>query len=140
MEGHAHLRAGQASQSPRKANLIYAIKCGKWVKFGKANSVDQRLRDLQIGNPYKLKMLMSADWPDEFEGHIHRFLEAHLHRGEWFIDCIATRRLIDLMADKSEGQALFRTLAIAERCFRTAWIPPLRANDGQQEPTSNAIS
>lgn len=104
--------------------MIYAVKCGKWIKFGKANSVRDRLAELQVGNPYKLKVLAVANWPDDHEGIVHRILAKHRHQGEWFVDCIASREIVNYMKDELEGESLFATLAIIEFAHRTAWMPP----------------
>lgn len=59
------------------------------VKIGKANDVELRIRDLQIGNPNKLKLLATVACPDEncafkFESKLHaKFSHLYL-RGEWF--------------------------------------------------------
>jgi hypothetical protein len=103
--------------------MIYAVKCGKWIKFGKADDVAKRMAGLQCGNPYKLKLLAQADWADEEEGNIHEFLAPHRHKGEWFKDCIASRKIVDLMKDNVEGKALWNTLVVAEGLFKRGWVP-----------------
>ena len=108
--------------------MIYAIRCGKYIKFGKATDVANRLAGLQTGNPYSLHLLAQADWPDEAEGLIHAYLKPLHHRGEWFKDLIQTRSIIALMGDKVEGWIRWRTMAVAGRLYK-GWTPPEVAGD-----------
>lgn len=59
------------------------------VKIGKSNDMTQRLKELQTGNPYKLRILLTIGMNSETEAFM---LEEELHRkfakarleGEWF--------------------------------------------------------
>ena len=54
------------------------------VKIGIACNPYARVKTLQTGNPYKLKVLAVIKHAANIEGDIHKRL-AHLHvRGEWF--------------------------------------------------------
>lgn len=64
--------------------MVYFIKCGKRVKIGHAMDPRSRLRDLQVGNPEKLELLMVIEGGRRTECEIHkRFAEQRL-AGEWF--------------------------------------------------------
>jgi hypothetical protein len=39
---------------------------------------------LQTGNPLKLQIYAEADWPDEYEGLLHRRFAKKRVSGEWF--------------------------------------------------------
>ena len=103
--------------------MIYAIRCGQWVKFGKANCVKSRMADLQIANPYKLTLLAAADWPNDHEALIHAFMRPHHQRGEWFRNGVAAKAIIEAMKDQQEGLTRFKTLLIAEANFRFGHVP-----------------
>ena len=59
------------------------------IKIGKANDIETRLSDLQVGNPNPLEVIhyiqcKSSDHSIVMEGLLHQ-LFSHLHlRGEWF--------------------------------------------------------
>lgn len=56
-------------------------------KVGRTCDIDRRLRELQTGAPYKLKVLLHAPGEGHREHAVHRKL-AHArvrrHKGEWF--------------------------------------------------------
>ncbi len=54
------------------------------IKLGYSIQPEQRLKELQTGSPYKLKML--AQWPGTryMESQLHRALAAYRQDGEWF--------------------------------------------------------
>ena len=42
------------------------------------------MRLLQTGSPVRLQIYATVDWPDEYEGKIHRLFSAKRWLGEWF--------------------------------------------------------
>jgi hypothetical protein len=69
--------------------MIYAISVKqpedvRFIKFGKARNPRSRLKELQTGNPLKLQIYAEADWPDEYEGLLHRRFAKKRVSGEWF--------------------------------------------------------
>lgn len=64
---------------------IYFIKCNEFVKIGVSHSPDSRLDDLQIGNPYELKIIgYIANGGFKLEKEIQkRFFNQLIHH-EWF--------------------------------------------------------
>ena len=61
----------------------YFIQAGDGpVKIGRATDVAARLRELQVGNPEKLKILCATKLLSEAQAH-ELFAEDRL-RGEWF--------------------------------------------------------
>ena len=70
--------------------MIYAIetKQAPYVKIGYAASVEhvqQRLRNMQTGNPHDLVLLWMLPGDHETEKTIHTALRGAHHRGEWFL-------------------------------------------------------
>ncbi len=68
---------------------VYFISDGKYIKIGKANNVECRVKELQCGNPNKLKVvsrITCASSQDAFtvEKFFHKELADHNVRGEWF--------------------------------------------------------
>ena len=70
----------------RDPTYIYFIKCGDFVKIGKAKDVAARMKDLQIGNPYPLELLITIKEDFISEKDVHKFLieKNQQHQGEWF--------------------------------------------------------
>lgn len=59
------------------------------VKIGKANDVAVRMFELQTGNPYKLRILLSIPLPSEKEAFrleqlLHQKFARERMEGEWF--------------------------------------------------------
>lgn len=55
------------------------------VKIGHTSKpVNQRLSQLQVGNPKPMRVVATVDGDKEMEGYLHAmFAEAHI-RGEWY--------------------------------------------------------
>ena len=65
--------------------MIYFIAQGdKYVKIGVAQNPEQRLVELQTGNPYKLRLMVAFPGGKEEEAWIHKQFECGRLRGEWF--------------------------------------------------------
>jgi len=70
-------------------SYIYIIKCNEYVKIGKSDYVEERLKLLQTGNPYRLELLFkfkcdNSDLAMSTEAHLHRHFSKKHHAGEWF--------------------------------------------------------
>ena len=66
--------------------MIYAIQAGEGgpVKFGVAKNPSSRLRELQTGNPLKLRLVAEVDILVSCERQIHHWLREERLQGEWF--------------------------------------------------------
>ncbi len=91
--------------------MIYAIGTVGlgYIKFGISNTPSRRLDDLQTACPLDLEILATAHWPDHLERAIHKYLECHAIRGEWFEDSYRTQDVIQMLLEP-EGQARFESL------------------------------
>lgn len=74
-------------------HYVYFIQCcdkkSKAIKIGVAKNVSKRLDVLQIGCPYKLKVLDIYEFDSKakayaIENRLHRFFKRKNIRGEWF--------------------------------------------------------
>jgi hypothetical protein len=67
---------------------IYVVSCGPHIKIGVTRNVDGRLKALQVGQAYEVKLECLWDVPaktaHKAEACAHRFLARHRVRGEWF--------------------------------------------------------
>lgn len=67
---------------------VYFVKGGDYVKIGKAKDVEQRVRDLQVASPKKLKILYVIQVPEsrvnEEERRHHEKFKHLKASGEWF--------------------------------------------------------
>jgi len=101
--------------------MIYAIRAvgTEYIKFGKANSVGKRLKELEVASPHELHIEAVANWPDEEERRVHQYLLDSYVRGEWFTESERADEIIRLFSDRELG--LERWQAICKRYeIRTA--------------------
>ena len=85
--------------------MIYAIRCNgtDFIKFGRAKDVGRRLVELDNANPHELSVAVVSQWHDGAETAIHRFLQAHRVKGEWFQDGPSARLVMAWMLDAERG-------------------------------------
>jgi excisionase family DNA binding protein len=65
---------------------VYIIRCGGYIKIGKASKVQSRVSSIQSMNPHPVDLVKALGVADgtAVERLLHaRFLK-YLHRGEWF--------------------------------------------------------
>ena len=83
---------------------VYFVRCHDFIKIGVctfANSRNQRLSELQGGNPYELKMLgvllyQERSEAEKRERQLHTDFRHFRYRGEWFS---ATPKLLDYIEE-----------------------------------------
>lgn len=68
---------------------IYFISDGEFIKIGKSNNVNRRLRELQTANPRELKLLKVIECKNEtaafeLEVFLHKILQSTHQNGEWY--------------------------------------------------------
>jgi hypothetical protein len=80
--------------------MIYFIKSKKFVKIGVSSDPNSRLKELQTGNPFKLKI--AATIPGHFatEKELHNIFERFRMEGEWFRYDAHLRACIDACNDE----------------------------------------
>lgn len=111
---------GFSSQNDKKQNMeyIYIIKeLGRgFLKIGMSKDPKKRLGDLQVGIPHSLILVHSREssMASTHERNVHKKLEAHLIRGEWFsCDEKLAIRIVNSIAD-GEG-------VLTEDCYMVKW-------------------
>lgn len=94
-----------------EASLYVMESCG-FVKIGISRDAHHRRINLQIGNPYPIKLVI--DWDVALDGYDAREVEAELHRrlaakrvrGEWFsatVEDIDTAMRATLMSQRASA-------------------------------------
>jgi len=80
------LRKKPVNEITQRSGYIYFIQCHDFVKVGLGINPDCRLAQMQVGNPYELKLLryFKVDSMAEAESRIHQFWLNYHVRGEWF--------------------------------------------------------
>lgn len=67
---------------------IYVFSCGPHIKIGVTRNVSGRLKALQVGQAYPVRLECLWDVPvdtaHKAEAYAHRLLSKHKVRGEWF--------------------------------------------------------
>lgn len=102
VEARAHSQHIRASnrRGTVVASRVYAIAPvgGGPVKFGiTRRPVVSRLRNLQVGSPFRLVVRAAVEAPDSFERWLHAALSPDLSHGEWFRDTARVRAIVALM-------------------------------------------
>lgn len=65
-------------------DVVYFVKCDKWVKIGFSSNFHIRLRQLILSNPFPLEVLYVISGDRGTEKEIHdKFKHLH-HLGEWY--------------------------------------------------------
>jgi len=96
--------------------VVYVIRAGyTHYKIGVSENVTKRLRQLQTGNPERLKVIHIQGFPDIsiariIEKHLHRMLKDYRLNGEWFE--ILTQSELDSVIDTMGVMAKISKLSI----------------------------
>ena len=79
---------------------IYVVSFGvdSPVKIGYTQNVDHRLGELQVGNPYLLRVEVALPGNERCEGALHEQFYSSWIRGEWFWPTSYIRRVVRKMA------------------------------------------
>jgi hypothetical protein len=77
------LSGGRMAEQGRHLYFIEMVGCSR-VKIGRGNNPQARLKTLQVGSPYKLKLLGVVENCGADEAEFHRLLRGCWIRGEWF--------------------------------------------------------
>lgn len=66
--------------------MVYLLKCGDFYKIGftSGRKADDRIRDMQVGNPYKLELAGLWHGTMYHESALHVVFAERRTRGEWF--------------------------------------------------------
>jgi hypothetical protein len=76
--------------------FVYFVSDGGYaIKVGYATSVERRLTELQHANARPLKLLGAVAGEVKHEKSLHRLLKPHHSLGEWFVDCVEVRQVVD---------------------------------------------
>ena len=65
---------------------IYLISDGTFIKIGITSNIRKRIKNLQTGNPHKLKVLFTwyVENAEQLEIQLHKKFERKRKSGEWF--------------------------------------------------------
>lgn len=65
---------------------VYVIKCGTYIKVGKAINVDRRIAGMRTLIPFDIELVavLTAEDGHLLEMDLHKRFAEHRHRGEWF--------------------------------------------------------
>lgn len=75
----------EAPPAPWRARqMVYFLEAGPFVKIGYTNGIKTRLNDLQVGCPYKQRLLATLPGDERLEHQIHDLAEDYHARAEWF--------------------------------------------------------
>ncbi len=89
----------EIKEKKKKKSGVYLISAGKdFLKIGKAECIESRIKALKIGNPYVLNVLYFIEGIGNAESSIHKYFDKLRFEGEWFTyseDIIESFKIID---------------------------------------------
>lgn len=71
-------------ETHNKGAHLYFIKCGEYIKIGRADNVAQRLSQLRAANPYDVELVYIVEGAGDLEHSLHKQFKDRHHTGEWF--------------------------------------------------------
>ena len=71
-------------KAKRVPNHLYFVQCGEYVKIGIAADVRKRVRDMEMHNPYEMKILHVMPGKRKEEKELHKRFATYRRRNEWF--------------------------------------------------------
>lgn len=85
----------RATSRPHK-QWVYFIQCTAGpIKIGVAVDVEERLRTLQCGSPFELRLIARVPGGYDLEADLHRRLCEHRLHGEWFANTPVVLRVLE---------------------------------------------
>lgn len=65
---------------------LYIMQCNNYIKIGVSSYPEKRIKDLQTGNPYEIKLLLAINSDDAYqlENQFHKYFKNINSGGEWF--------------------------------------------------------
>ena len=71
----------------RDDKYLYAMQCKEYVKFGVSKNPLARIKELQTGNPFEIKLLLRVEYENfyQIEKQIHEYFDTKRGLGEWFL-------------------------------------------------------
>lgn len=63
---------------------LYFIRCGEYVKIGRADNINSRMSQLKSMNPYPLELIKVLENEGYREKEFHEKYEKYHHQGEWY--------------------------------------------------------
>lgn len=68
-----------------KGDHLYFIRSGPYIKIGRTNNINSRLKQLKAMNPFEVHLVHLVEKGGHLEHELHeKFKEFH-HSGEWFL-------------------------------------------------------
>ncbi len=66
--------------------MVYLMQCEDFVKIGRSKHPSKRLQDIQVSNPFKVKLLavVNSENDKELESELHIKYNHLKQNGEWF--------------------------------------------------------
>lgn len=121
--------------------MIYAIEAWGtgFIKFGKANSVSKRLKELEVGCPFQLHIVAAAPWPDGAETAIHSYLAPDIERGEWYQEGVRADEVLGWMNHKDSSYGLERLRLATGRTIEEGSSPPRRLLSRTREKSLSKV-
>jgi len=76
---------GRKGLDAQSKNHLYMIGCGEYVKIGSTDNLADRLKNLEVSNPYPLHVLYEGINEGYMESTYHEIFSEYKTNGEWFL-------------------------------------------------------
>jgi predicted GIY-YIG superfamily endonuclease len=69
-----------------RKDKLYIMQCNNYIKIGVSKNPERRIKSLQTGNPYKIKLILAIEDSAAYdlEYQFHKYYEKEKSVGEWF--------------------------------------------------------
>lgn len=100
---------------------LYVIECPGHVKIGLSGIPEQRMAELQVGNPHRLRIAASYRFQSRTAAYVaekgaHMMLRDHAAAGEWFaVTAVEVSGILDLVAFHAAALTRLRQMAESRR-------------------------
>ena len=88
---------------------LYVMQCKNFFKFGISNNPCVRQKEMQIGNPFEIKIIVVFLYKNEearyMERAIHNYIKESKIHGEWFKNSKKVKQYVEhLILLKKKGE------------------------------------
>lgn len=93
----------QSNPESDKDKFIYIFKSDSYYKIGITKDIEQRIRNLQTGNPIEIAFVCASfiENASKFEAKLHNFYQEYNKHREWFeLSCKQLEELIEILGNK----------------------------------------
>jgi hypothetical protein len=81
-------------------SYIYFLHAGNYIKIGYSQDIHKRIKQLQTGSPFKLRLVLAIEGGVKLEKQLHKKFNKYRHQNEWFYYNLDIANFIESMKSK----------------------------------------